>query len=1105
MNFRCTYKVVFIDSTVADHQTLASGAMNGAEVIILNPEQNGIAQITDYLSKNAPVDSIHIVSHGEPATLYLGNTTLSLNNLNNYQEHLSKWSAKAIYLYGCNVAVGDAGEEFVTKLHEITGASIAASNTLTGNAGLGGDWNLEVTKGEITSDLVFSREARQTYAGVLATYVVDIIQDQNDGFGINGTSLREAISAANDNAEADTIVFDSGLYGKVINLTNGSLIINDNLTINGNRSNLVSISGSNKSRVFTIGSGNVTLNGLKIINGSAGYNPYGTDNVGGGISSNNANLTVINSIIANNQASNSGGGIYTDGTLNLINSSVYGNSTPISGGGIYNDNIITIINSTISSNSANFGGGIYNAFSNYIASFNNTITKNAATSGGGGIASSSTNTTSTLLANTIVAGNSGTDVDYVYGGYNSIISSGNNLIGNGNAAGGFNQLGDQTGVTNPLLGPLTNNGGGTPTHAPLNGSPAINAGSNIALPFDTYDLDNDSNTNERLPVDQTGDDRIQDGVVDIGAVESSFDVAPVGTLAFSNANYQVNEEGNPIGKGITINRTAGSNGVLGVVLQLSNGTAIAPIDYNNSSISISFATGETSKTVPIPIVNDRVIELNENINLTLSNATGGATLGTQKTAKLTIVDNDSANGLNQTGTLGHDSIRGSIGNDSLYGNEGHDSLDGSTGNDSLYGNEGHDSLDGSTGNDSLYGNEDNDALKGSTGNDSLEGGDGSDNLQGETGNDSLDGGDGPDSLDGGDGPDSLDGSTGNDALNGRIGNDFLDGGTGIDFLDGGLGNDSLNGGTDNDTLTGGEGNDTLDGWTGNDTLDGATGNDSLDGGEGNDTLNGWTGNDTLIGRTGNDSLNGWTGNDTLIGREGNDTLDGGEGNDTLNGWTGNDSLTGGTGDDELSGWDGNNSLDGGSGNDTLNGWTNNDFLTGGIGNDNIRGLAGNDTIDGALQNDLLTGGQGNDSLIGGDGNDTLTGYGNVEGELDELDGGNTGNDMYVLDYDLGSSLMAKTNNSYTDNFESKAIINLAKISQAKIKRMKKTDKIKVKSGNYSFQQSGNHRRLYRILPSSTTTQGEFLDNSFSTKGPQEVLLATILNNNWVNSSYLLYS
>ncbi|MFM6438552.1 MAG: DUF4347 domain-containing protein [Microcystis panniformis] len=48
-------------------------------------------------------------------------------------------------LYGCQVAAGDAGTEFINKLSQITGAKIAASSRRVGNAALAGSWELEVS------------------------------------------------------------------------------------------------------------------------------------------------------------------------------------------------------------------------------------------------------------------------------------------------------------------------------------------------------------------------------------------------------------------------------------------------------------------------------------------------------------------------------------------------------------------------------------------------------------------------------------------------------------------------------------------------------------------------------------------------------------------------------------------------------------------------------------------------------------------------------------------------------------------------------------------------------------------------------------------------
>ncbi|MDX2213899.1 MAG: Calx-beta domain-containing protein [Oculatellaceae cyanobacterium bins.114] len=121
-------------------------------------------------------------------------------------------------------------------------------------------------------------------------------------------------------------------------------------------------------------------------------------------------------------------------------------------------------------------------------------------------------------------------------------------------------------------------------------------------------------------------------------VDNDFTPNP-GTLAFSNATYSANENGTPITT-VTVTRTGGNSGAVSATVTPTNGTATAGSDFTSTPIVINFADGQTTQTVTIPLVNDTDVEGNETVNLTLSNPTGGATLGTQTTATLTIVDND---------------------------------------------------------------------------------------------------------------------------------------------------------------------------------------------------------------------------------------------------------------------------------------------------------------------------------------------------------------------------------------------------------------------------------------------------------------------------------
>ena len=131
----------------------------------------------------------------------------------------------------------------------------------------------------------------------------------------------------------------------------------------------------------------------------------------------------------------------------------------------------------------------------------------------------------------------------------------------------------------------------------------------------------------------------------IGGVSGTFSVttlaAPVlpGTLQFSSATYNVNESGGSAL--ITVTRTGGSGGAVGVSYATSNGTAIAGSDYTATSGTLSWANGDAAnKTFTIPITNDTLDESNETFTITLSNPTGGATLGSPSTGTVTIVDND---------------------------------------------------------------------------------------------------------------------------------------------------------------------------------------------------------------------------------------------------------------------------------------------------------------------------------------------------------------------------------------------------------------------------------------------------------------------------------
>jgi len=167
-----TASIVFIDFRVQDHESLIRQFDPSVEVYIIDGVTDGFDQIAIRLQGRTGIDAVHVVSHGSDGGLLLGASLISGDDLPTHADPLaaigeSLSAGGDILLYGCNITAGQAGLEFVGILAQLTGADVAASNNLTGAAGSGGDWTLEVATGTIdSSTMAFADEA---FDGVLAT------------------------------------------------------------------------------------------------------------------------------------------------------------------------------------------------------------------------------------------------------------------------------------------------------------------------------------------------------------------------------------------------------------------------------------------------------------------------------------------------------------------------------------------------------------------------------------------------------------------------------------------------------------------------------------------------------------------------------------------------------------------------------------------------------------------------------------------------------------------------------------------------------------------------------------------------------------------------
>lgn len=232
--------LVFIDPSVDDFGSLLKGLKSNSEAIILDSTQDGVAQISNFLaSYQGAVESVQILSHGAAGQLQLGASSLSLDNLEQYKSDLGKWFSPSsidksgnksgikpdLILYGCVVAEGDVGQEFINKLSQMTGADVAASTDLTGSAAKGGNWILEKATGVIEAASAFSQTVKDAYKDLLATFTVTNSNDAGAG------SLRQAILSANANPGPDDIFFDPSVT--LIRPNSPLPIITDQVNLDG--------------------------------------------------------------------------------------------------------------------------------------------------------------------------------------------------------------------------------------------------------------------------------------------------------------------------------------------------------------------------------------------------------------------------------------------------------------------------------------------------------------------------------------------------------------------------------------------------------------------------------------------------------------------------------------------------------------------------------------------------------------------------------------------------------------------------------------------------------------------------------------------------------
>ena len=365
---------------------------------------------------------------------------------------------------------------------------------------------------------------------------------------VTGTgSLRQAIANANALAGDDTIVFDIPgpgphlitLTSALPNLTSNIEIINDRAGDEPVTVRRSTAEGSPKFSIFKTTAGvTVTLAGLTITNGpgsGAGDDEFAVINTSSQMTVRKCHLKDCQGGVYNNAEAGGtatlnaldstftgglrflGAGILSfgngGGVTLIVDRCTFDGNTAAGGAGLFNAGFAIVRNSTFTNNTSNGvqGGAIENrgdppATTGNLTLRSCTFSGNFASNSGGAVFNSGG--IGNFGNNIFKAGGSGGTVDGTApSGGGSFMSTGGNI--SSDAAGGPNTTGPggllnhstDRRNTDPLIGPLQDNGGPTFTHALLPGSPAINT----------------ADATRTLPRDQRG--YVRPDAPDIGAFE----------------------------------------------------------------------------------------------------------------------------------------------------------------------------------------------------------------------------------------------------------------------------------------------------------------------------------------------------------------------------------------------------------------------------------------------------------------------------------------------------------------------------------------------------------------------------------------------------------
>ena len=165
--------VAIIDQELPYMEILLKGMKPGTRIAYIDKSQDPLKAIDAIIRANAPVSTLHIITHGKSGALLFPSTELNVHTMEQNEKMLGSWKQffshhGDIILYGSEIGKGGSGLHFVTSLAVLTGLDVAASKDKTGSTVKNGDWLLELRSGLIESTLVISKKTIAEYPALLS-------------------------------------------------------------------------------------------------------------------------------------------------------------------------------------------------------------------------------------------------------------------------------------------------------------------------------------------------------------------------------------------------------------------------------------------------------------------------------------------------------------------------------------------------------------------------------------------------------------------------------------------------------------------------------------------------------------------------------------------------------------------------------------------------------------------------------------------------------------------------------------------------------------------------------------------------------------------------